>query len=70
MEQTKEIAVLRSIGVTKFRMSAIYVFESFTLVFSSCVIGMIVGFLIGFTMSNIFFSIKNNFIINKYKSFK
>jgi ABC-type antimicrobial peptide transport system permease subunit len=55
MEQTKEIAVLRSIGVTKFRMSAIYVFESFTLVFSSCVIGMIVGFLIGFTMSNIFF---------------
>ncbi|KAL4454907.1 hypothetical protein ABPG74_006289 [Tetrahymena malaccensis] len=51
LEQTKEIAVLRAVGITTFRMKTIYFFEAFTLVFSSCIIGTVVGVAIGFTMS-------------------
>ncbi|EGR31920.1 hypothetical protein IMG5_099480 [Ichthyophthirius multifiliis] len=50
-EQTKEIAVLRAVGLTKFRMKTIYIFEAFTLVFSSCIMGICIGIIIGFTMS-------------------
>lgn len=51
LEQTKEIAVLRAVGITKDMMRTIYFLEAFTLVFSSCIIGSGVGVLIGFTMS-------------------
>jgi len=51
LEQTKEIAVLRAVGLTQFRMKVIYFLEAFTLVFSSCIIGSLVGLSIGMIMS-------------------
>ena len=47
LEQTKEIAVLRAIGIKSMSMIRLYIYEAFTLVFSSCLIGMIVGILVG-----------------------
>jgi ABC-type lipoprotein release transport system permease subunit len=37
-EQTKEIAVLRAMGMTRFRLYRVYIYEAFTLVFSSSVL--------------------------------
>lgn len=50
LEQTKEIAILRAIGLTQMQIVRLYIYESFTLVFSSCIIGMFIGILIGYTM--------------------
>ncbi|KAL4473742.1 hypothetical protein ABPG74_022606 [Tetrahymena malaccensis] len=50
-DQSKEIAIMRAIGLSKFKLSLIYVYESFVLVFSSCIIGTIVGMIIGYSMS-------------------
>jgi ABC-type antimicrobial peptide transport system permease subunit len=49
-EQTKEIGVLRAIGLTKPRLYRVYMYEAFTLVFSSSVMGMIIGSFVGYTM--------------------
>ena len=49
-EQTKEIAVLRSIGFTNYRISMLYFYEALLLVFASCLLGIIIGVLVGFTM--------------------
>ncbi|KRX00113.1 hypothetical protein PPERSA_07220 [Pseudocohnilembus persalinus] len=49
-EQTKEISVLRAIGMTKYQMIMTYIYEAYTLVLSSSLIGMIVGIIVGFTM--------------------
>ena len=49
-EQSKEIAVLRSIGFTGFRISALYFYEALLLVFASCLLGVMIGVLVGFTM--------------------
>lgn len=38
-EQTKEIGILRSIGVSKFRMYRVYIYESLVLVLSSSLLG-------------------------------
>jgi ABC-type lipoprotein release transport system permease subunit len=49
-EQTKEIGVLRAIGLSKPRLYRVYMYEAFTLVFSSSVMGMIIGSFVGYTM--------------------
>ena len=49
-EQTKEIAVLRSIGFTKYRISILYFYEALLLVFAACLLGVCIGVLVGFTM--------------------
>jgi ABC-type antimicrobial peptide transport system permease subunit len=49
-EQSKEIAVLRSIGFTGFRISTLYFYEALLLVFASCLLGVMIGVLVGFTM--------------------
>ena len=49
-EQTKEIAVLRSIGMTGYRISTLYFYEALLLVFASCLLGIVIGVLVGFTM--------------------
>jgi ABC-type antimicrobial peptide transport system permease subunit len=49
-EQTKEIAVLRAIGFTKRRVIMLYIYEAFLLVFSSSIIGICIGVLVGWTM--------------------
>jgi ABC-type antimicrobial peptide transport system permease subunit len=51
LEQTKEISVLRSIGIPKRNMILLYIYEAFVLVFASSFTGLIIGTIIGFTMS-------------------
>lgn len=50
LEQTKEISVLRAIGLTQWQMIRLYIYEAFTLVFSSSIMGMFLGILVGYTM--------------------
>ena len=41
--QTKEIAVLRSIGFTKTRIRMLYFYEAMVLVIASCLMGVVIG---------------------------
>lgn len=49
-EQSKEIAVLRAIGLTKYQLIRIYTYESFVLVLSSSGLGIIIGAVMSYTM--------------------
>ena len=49
-EQTKEIGVLRSIGFTSYRICMLYFYEALLLVFASCLLGIMIGVAVGFTM--------------------
>eukprot|EP01132_Coremiostelium_polycephalum_P001224 gene1224-1547_t len=49
-EQTKEIGILRAIGIPKSWMVRIYIFESFILVFTSSLLGVLIGSVVGWTM--------------------
>ena len=48
--QTKEIGVLRSIGLTKTRIQLLYFYESLILVLASSTLGVLIGILVGYTM--------------------
>jgi len=50
-EQTKEIAVLRALGVPKGWMIRIYVHEAFVLVLSSSILGLFIGMSVSYTMT-------------------
>jgi hypothetical protein len=50
-EQAKELAVLRSIGNTKWAIRRLYMYEAFILVFASCLLGVLIGTVVGFTMT-------------------
>ena len=49
-EQSKEIGILRSMGVSKFSLYRIYVYEAMVLVFSSSLLGTMIGCFVGYTM--------------------
>ena len=49
--QTKEIGVLRAIGLTKVRVKLLYFYEAVILVFSSCFLGFLIGITISYTMT-------------------
>lgn len=49
-EQTKEIGVLRSIGFSKWKIRFIYFYEAIVLVLSACLMGVVVGMTVGYTM--------------------
>lgn len=49
-EQTKEIGVLRSIGFTKMRIRLLYFYEAMVLVLASCVMGIMIGMVVAYTM--------------------
>jgi putative ABC transport system permease protein len=49
--QTKEIGVMRAIGFTKIRIKLLFFYEAIILVFSSCFLGMMIGMVIGYTMT-------------------
>lgn len=49
-EQSKEIGVLRAIGFSGYRISLLYFYEALLLVFASCLLGICIGVLVGFTM--------------------
>eukprot|EP01080_Neovahlkampfia_damariscottae_P000311 gene311-6725_t len=48
-EQSKEIGILRAIGARKFSISRIYIYESFILILSSTVMGLIIGTIIAYS---------------------
>jgi len=50
-EQTKEIGVLRALGVTVGRMHRVYIYEAFVLVLASSILGMLIGMAIGYAMT-------------------
>jgi ABC-type antimicrobial peptide transport system permease subunit len=50
-EQTKEIGVLRAIGISKGWMYRIYIYEAFVLVLSSSLLGVLIGTVVAFTMT-------------------
>jgi len=50
-EQTKEIGVLRSIGFSKWKIRFLYFYEAIVLVLSSCLLGVMVGMTVGYTMT-------------------
>ena len=49
-EQKKEIGVLRAIGFTKYRVRMLYFYEALVLVLSSCIMGVVIGMTMGYTM--------------------
>jgi len=49
-EQKKEVAMLRSMGYTKCRVRCLYFYEALILVFASCILGVGIGMLVGYTM--------------------
>ena len=50
LDQAKEIAVLRALGMTRGRIILIYIYEAFLLVFASSMLGIFIGTLVGWTM--------------------
>ncbi len=50
-EQTKEIAVFRSLGLTKNDVMFVYMAEAIVLIFSSSIVGFIIGSILAFTMT-------------------
>ena len=49
-EQKKEVGVMRAMGFTKYRVRALYFYESLVLVLSSCTLGVLIGTVVGYTM--------------------
>lgn len=49
-EQKKEVGVLRAMGFTKYRVRMLYFYESLILVFSSSILGVLIGTVVGYTM--------------------
>ena len=73
-EQTKEIGILRSIGFTKIRIRLLYFYEALVLVFTSSMLGVLVGVGVGMTLAlqqsiynmtsvNFYFPWKQTFLI-------
>merc|ERR1719242_1488789 len=50
-EQSKEVAVLRAIGLCKYETYKVYLYEALILISSSCIMGIGIGALVGFTMT-------------------
>ena len=51
MDQSKEIAVLRAVGYTKYQIKRLYFYETFILVLSSSILGILIGTMVGWTMT-------------------
>ena len=50
-EQKKEVGILRAMGFTKKRLKLLYFYEAIILVVSSCFLGVLIGVMVGYTMS-------------------
>ena len=51
LDQTKEIGILRAMGFTKRRIQVLYFYEAFILVMASSLLGIMIGCIVGFTMT-------------------
>merc|ERR1712130_682395 len=49
-EQSKEIGILRSMGLTKFEINKIYIYESLVIILSSSLLGFCVGYVVSFVI--------------------
>lgn len=49
-EQSKEIGVLRSMGVTKTRIKLLYFYEALILVFAASLVGILIGTFVGWSL--------------------
>lgn len=50
LDQTKEIGILRAMGFTNSRIKALYFYEALILVVASCLLGCVIGTIVGYTM--------------------
>merc|ERR1711971_713972 len=50
-EQSKEVAVLRAIGLDKWQTYKVYLYEATVLILSACIMGVCIGALVGFTIT-------------------
>ena len=50
-EQSKEIGVMRAMGLTKTRIYLLYIYEALILVLSSSLLGIMIGTMVGFSMT-------------------
>ena len=50
LDQTKEIGILRAMGFSKNKITIVYFYEAFILVIASCILGVIIGCVVGYTM--------------------
>ena len=70
-DQSKEVGILRAMGVTKGRIRLLFFYEALILVFASCMLGVFVGVSIGFTMilqQNLFLSRVDSFFFPWYQT--
>ena len=51
MEQKREIGVLRALGIRKWTMLRLFVYEAFVLVFAASLLGTIIGIVMGWSMA-------------------
>ena len=49
-DQTKEIGILRSMGVTNIRIKLLYFYEALILVFAASFLGILIGVIVGWSM--------------------
>merc|ERR550517_298388 len=49
-EQKYEIAILRSIGLTRFQIARVYIHEAFILLLASATLGSIIGIIMAFLL--------------------
>lgn len=50
-EQTKEIGIIRSLGISKFGLYRIFIYEALVLVLASSLSGIFIGCFVGYTMT-------------------
>ena len=65
LESVKEIAVMRSIGMTNKRITFLYFYEAFLMVLASCFLGVLIGSAVGYLVciqQNLFTAGKNKFV--------
>ncbi|KAA6381318.1 MAG: putative DUF214 family protein [Streblomastix strix] len=51
-EQSKEIGIMRALGLTRFQIVRIYIEEAFILVITAAIMGLIVGMLVGYVLTS------------------
>ena len=51
LEQSKEIGVIRALGIQKFWIVRIYLYEAFVLIVASSLLGLLIGTFVGWTMT-------------------
>lgn len=50
LEQSKELSILRALGLTKWQLQRLYVYEAFVLVLCASLLGAAIGSLLAWTM--------------------